>query len=71
LFTAQLRSNKRGANHRKHRSSMVARVRFRWNVFTETLPSIKIFQLLGVMSQYVSKGILKNILIELFLLLPS
>jgi hypothetical protein len=52
VFTAQLRSNARGAYHRKHCSSIVARVRFRWNVFTESLPSSELFRLSGIMSQY-------------------
>jgi hypothetical protein len=34
VFTAPLRSNERGADHGKHSSSTVARVRFRGNVFT-------------------------------------
>jgi hypothetical protein len=39
VFTAPLGSNERGADHRKHRSSIVARVPFRVNVFTELLTS--------------------------------
>jgi hypothetical protein len=38
------RSNERSADHRKHRSSIVARVRFRGNVFTEPLPSNELFR---------------------------
>jgi hypothetical protein len=52
MFTLPLRSNERGPEHRKHRSSVVAHVRFRGNVFTEPLPSNELFRLLGVMSQY-------------------
>jgi hypothetical protein len=40
------------AGHTKHRSSIVARARFRGNVFTELLPSNELFLLSGVMSQY-------------------
>jgi hypothetical protein len=39
VFTAPLRSKERGADHRKHRSSIVARVLFRGNVFSEPLLS--------------------------------
>jgi hypothetical protein len=53
MFTAPLRSNARGADHRKHRSSITARVHFRGNVFTEPLPSNELSRLSGVMSQYV------------------
>jgi hypothetical protein len=52
VFTAPSRSNERGADHRKLRSSIVARVRFQGNVFTEPLPSNELFRLSGVMSQY-------------------
>jgi hypothetical protein len=52
MFTAPLRSNKRGTGDRKHRSPIVAHVRFRGNMFTEPLPSNVIFRLSGVMSQY-------------------
>jgi hypothetical protein len=52
VFTAPLRSNEYGTDHRKHRSSTVARVRFHGNVFTEPLPSNELFLLSGVMSQY-------------------
>jgi hypothetical protein len=51
-FTAPLHSNERGADNRKHRSSTVARVRFRANMFAEPLSSNELFRLLGVMSQY-------------------
>jgi hypothetical protein len=53
VFTAPLRSNERGDDHRKHRFSIVARVRYRGNVFSEPLPSNELFWLSGVMSQYV------------------
>jgi hypothetical protein len=53
MFIALLRSNERGAGHRKHRSFIVVRVRFRGNVFTESLPSNKLFLLSGVMSQHI------------------
>jgi hypothetical protein len=45
VLTAPLRSNARGADHRQHRSSIVARLHFRWNVFFEPLPSNEIFRL--------------------------
>jgi hypothetical protein len=48
VFTAPLPSNKRGADHRRHRSSIVARS---LNVFTEPLPSNELLRLSGVMSQ--------------------
>jgi hypothetical protein len=51
---ALLRSNERGVDHRKHRCSVAARVRFRGNVFTEPLPSNELFRLSGVISQYIS-----------------
>jgi hypothetical protein len=53
VFTAPLRSNERELDHRKHRSFIVAPVRFLGNVFTERLPSNELFRLSGVMSQYV------------------
>jgi hypothetical protein len=34
MFTALLRSNERGADHRKRRSSIVTSIRFRGKVFT-------------------------------------
>jgi hypothetical protein len=43
VFTAPLRINERGANHRKHLSPVVARV---------SCCLVKIFRLSGVMSQY-------------------
>jgi hypothetical protein len=49
VFAAPLHSNERGADHRKHHSSIVAR----GNVFTEPLPINEIFRLSGIMSQYV------------------
>jgi hypothetical protein len=49
VFTAPLRSNERGADHRKQRFSIVTRVPFRGDVFTEPLPSNEVF---GVMTQY-------------------
>jgi hypothetical protein len=52
MFTSPLRSSERGADDRKHRTSIFARVRFRGNVFTEPLPSNELFRLSGVMSQY-------------------
>jgi hypothetical protein len=52
VFTAPLHSNERVADHRKHHSSIVARVRFRGSVFNESLPSNELFRLSGVMSQY-------------------
>jgi hypothetical protein len=39
VFTARLRSNARGTDHRKHRASIVACVHFCGNMFTEPLPS--------------------------------
>jgi hypothetical protein len=53
VFTAPLLSKECGADHRKHRSSVVARGRFRGNVFTEPLPSRKLFRLSGVIAQYL------------------
>jgi hypothetical protein len=53
VFTAPVRSNERGADHRKHCSSIVACVRFHGNVFTQPLPSRELLLLLGVMSQYI------------------
>jgi hypothetical protein len=52
VFTAPLRTNAHGADHRKHSSSIGERVRFCGNVFTEPLPSNELFRLSGVMSQY-------------------
>jgi hypothetical protein len=52
VFTAPLLSNARGTDHRKDRSSIVACVRFRGNVFTVPLPSTELFWLSDVMSQY-------------------
>jgi hypothetical protein len=52
VFTATLRSNEREVDNRKDSSSIIARVRFRGNVFTELLPSSEPFRLSGVMSQY-------------------
>jgi hypothetical protein len=37
VFTAPLRGNKRGAGHRKHRSSILGHFRFRRNAITEPL----------------------------------
>jgi hypothetical protein len=53
VFTATLTSNARGAGHSKHRSSIVALVRFCGNVFTEPSPGNEIFRLYRVMSQYI------------------
>jgi hypothetical protein len=53
VLTAPLRSNERGADHRKHSFFIVARVRFRGNVFTVPLPSNKLFRLSDVMSEYL------------------
>jgi hypothetical protein len=55
MFTAPLRSNERGADHRKHRSSIVEGVHFRGNVFTEPFPSNELFRLGDVMSQDVKE----------------
>jgi hypothetical protein len=52
VFTAPLHSNDRGADHRKHRSFFVARFGFREYVFTDLLPSNKLFRLSSIMSQY-------------------
>jgi hypothetical protein len=38
--------------HRENRSSIVARIRFRGNVFTELLSSNELFRLSGVLLQY-------------------
>jgi hypothetical protein len=51
-FIASLHSNARGADHSKHRFSIVARFRFRGNMFTEPLPSNKLFRLSGIISHY-------------------
>jgi hypothetical protein len=53
VFTASLLRNARGADHRKHRSSIVACVRFRGNVFTEPLLSNELLRLSGVISNYI------------------
>jgi hypothetical protein len=53
VFNAPLPSKERGADHRKHRSYIVARVRFYGNVFTEPLLSNKPFRLSGVITQYL------------------
>jgi hypothetical protein len=53
VFTAPLRSKESGADHRKHRSSIVVHVRFRGNMFTEPLHSNELFRLSGVMLLYV------------------
>jgi hypothetical protein len=52
MFTAPLQSKSRSADNRKPYSSIVASVRFRKNAFTEPVPSNKLFQHSGVMSQY-------------------
>jgi hypothetical protein len=57
MFPAQLRSNESGADHRKHFSLIDARVRFRWNVFTEPFPSNELFRLSGVMLQYFPESV--------------
>jgi hypothetical protein len=53
VLTVPLRSNERDADRRKHRSSIVARVRFCGNVFTEPLLNNELFRLSGIMSQYI------------------
>jgi hypothetical protein len=53
VFTAPLLNNARGEDHRKHCSSVVARIRFRGNVFAEPLPSNRLFRFLDVMLQYI------------------
>jgi hypothetical protein len=53
VYTTPLHSNVHGADHRKHRSSVVARIHFHGNVFTNPLPSSELFWLLGVRSQYI------------------
>jgi hypothetical protein len=65
MFTAPLRSNDRGADHRKYRSSIASRVRFRENVFTEPLASNDLFRLSGVMSQYDGKNLQAFLLFSL------
>jgi hypothetical protein len=52
MFTAPLRSNAHSTDHRKHRSFIIARVRFRGYVFIEPLSSNELFRLSGFMSQY-------------------
>jgi hypothetical protein len=52
MFTAQLSSNERGADHRKHFYSVSSRVRFDGNVFVDPLPSNKLFRLSRVMLHY-------------------
>jgi hypothetical protein len=59
MFTATLLSNAHGADHRKHGSSIVARVRFGGSVFTELFPNNELFWLSGDMSHYLC-----NFLIE-------
>jgi hypothetical protein len=54
MFTATLRSNENGADHRKHRSSIV-RFRSSGKMFTEPLLSNELFRLSVIMSQYVLK----------------
>jgi hypothetical protein len=61
MFTTPLRSNERGAGHRKYRSSIVARVRFSGKVFTEPLPSNELFRLSGIMSQYAKLLIAEDV----------
>jgi hypothetical protein len=48
VFTTPLRSNARGADHRKHRFSIIARVRFSGSVFTGPLLSNELFRLSGI-----------------------
>jgi hypothetical protein len=50
MFTAPLLSNARGADHRKHRSCIIAPFRFQGNVLAEPLPSSELFTLSVVMS---------------------
>jgi hypothetical protein len=56
MFTAPLRSNERGADHGKHRSSIFIPFRFRGKVFTEPLPNNEPSQLSGITSQYYELG---------------
>jgi hypothetical protein len=53
MFTAPLRSKERGADHRKYRFYIVARVRFCGNVITEPLPSNELFRFSGIVSHFV------------------
>jgi hypothetical protein len=55
MFTATLRNNERGADHRQYRCSIVVRIRFRFrgNVFREPLPNNELFRLSGVILQYM------------------
>jgi hypothetical protein len=55
MFTAPLRSNERSADHTKHSSLTVARLRFRGIMFIEPLPSSELLRLSGVMSQYFTQ----------------
>jgi hypothetical protein len=52
IFTTPLHSNEHDTDHRKHHSSIVARIYFHRKVFTEPLPRNELFQLSGIMSQY-------------------
>jgi hypothetical protein len=61
VFTAPLCSNELGADHRKHRSSIVAGVRFCGSVFTELLPSNELFRLAGVISQYKEEEVYNHL----------
>jgi uncharacterized protein YaaR (DUF327 family) len=61
MFTTPLLSNERGAHHKKHIFSIFARVPFHGNVFTETLPSNKLFRFSGVISQYILDTVKKSV----------
>jgi hypothetical protein len=52
VFIVTLRREASSADHRKRRFYIVAPVRFRGNVFTESMPSNELFRLSGVTSPY-------------------
>jgi hypothetical protein len=54
VFTALFHSNHCGTDHKKHCTSVIAYICFHGNVFTEWLPSSELFQLSGIMSQYLN-----------------
>jgi hypothetical protein len=54
VFTAQLLSNAREVNHRKHRSPNVALVHFLGNVFRKPLSSNELLRLSGFMSEHLN-----------------
>jgi hypothetical protein len=64
VFIAPLPSNARGADYRKHRFSIAARVRFRRNVFTEQLPSNTCFS----SSTVLALGKYATILLDIILM---